>query len=130
MATLHRVNTRRDLETVCAHLGVVLSDKPSPLGGQAHGPVSEPGPLERTGKSSRNAGGSQGTKEILACPQEALQTWKRMGGVRSGNCHPLPHLIRQAFSVTIAPFLIILLPPARLEGTGLRGEPRATQDDC
>ena len=50
MATLHRVDTQGDLETVCAHLGVVLSDKPSPLGSQAQGSVSEPGPLERTGQ--------------------------------------------------------------------------------
>ena len=90
MAILHRVDTQGDLETVCAHLGVVPSDKPSPHGGQAHGSVSEPGPLERTGKRSRNAGGSQGTKETLACPLEALQTWKRMGGVSLGTAIPFP----------------------------------------
>ena len=50
MATLHRVDTQGDLEAVCAHLGVVLSDKPSPLRSQAQGSVSEPGPLERTGQ--------------------------------------------------------------------------------
>ena len=36
----------------------------------------------------------------------------------------------QALSVTTAPSLVILLPPARSEGRGLRGEPRATQDGC
>lgn len=55
MATPHRMDTRGDLETVCAHLGVVLSDKPLSLWGSGMWLCLEPWPLrERTGKSSRN----------------------------------------------------------------------------
>ena len=43
---------------------------------------------------------------------------------------PSPSPLDQALSVTTAPSLVILLPPARSEGTGLREEPRATQDGC
>lgn len=43
---------------------------------------------------------------------------------------PSPSPPDQALSVTTTPSLVILLPPARSEGIGLREEPRPTQGSC